>query len=111
MANVTLAVADTRRTSNGLNVTDSGTVVGAVDIYFIPNNGRVLLAVSSTPGATVTVITPGTVDGLAIVDLVVTVAAAKQHLIGPFPPQFYNGTDGTMQVLFSAAASVYAVRM
>ena len=111
MANVTLTVNDARRASNGLNVTDNDTTVGAVDTYFLPNNGKVVLLVTSTPGCTVTVETPATVDGLAVTDLTATVGAAKQHVIGPFPPQVYNQADGTVKVTFSAAADVYAVRL
>ncbi|GEM_PF-1873978 len=110
MANVTLTVSDTRRPSNGLNVTDNGTVVGAVDTYFVPNNGQVKLLVTSTPGCVVTVQTPGTVDGLAVTDYTATIAATKQHVLGPFSGQTYNLADGTIQVTFSAAATVYCVR-
>ncbi|WP_110513740.1 hypothetical protein [Herpetosiphon llansteffanensis] len=111
MANVPVTVNDARRNLNGLNVTDNGLVVGATDTYFIPNNGRVVLLVTSTPGCTVTVQTPGSVDGLPITDLTASVGAAKQHIIGPFPTTIYNQADGTIQVTFSAAATLYAGRV
>lgn len=111
MADITLTVFDTKRTSNGVNVTDQDTTVTNTDTYYVPNNGRVVLLVNSTPGCTVTVETPGTVDGLAITDYTATIAAAKQHVLGPFPGATYNKADGTIKVTFSAAADVLAVRM
>lgn len=111
MANVTVQPNDARRTSNGLNATDGGTAVSSSDTYFIPNNGRVILLVTSTPGCTVTVQTPGTVDGLAIADSTPAVGATKQHVLGPYPTTIYNQADGTIQVTFSAAATLYAVRV
>lgn len=111
MADVTLTVFDARRASNGVNVTDQDTTVSAADTYYVPNNGRVVLLVTSTPGCTVTIETPGTVDGLAVTDLTATIGAAKQHVLGPFPGQVYNRADGTVKVTFSAAADVLALRV
>lgn len=111
MANVTVQPSDARRSSNGLNATDNGTAVTSSDTYFVPNNGRVVLLVTSTPGCTVTVQTPNSVDGLAVTDLTASVGATKQHVIGPFPTTVYNQADGTIQVTFSAAATLYPVRV
>jgi len=44
--------------------------------------------------------TPGTVDGLDIAEMTVTVTASATvgELIGPFPPSIYNQSDGTVHV-------------
>lgn len=60
---------------------------------------------------TVTVQTPGTVDGLAIPDRTISVPAGGERLIGRLRPDVYNrppgGTDeGAIYVDFSAVASV-----
>lgn len=76
--------------------------------------GNVALRVANGSGAsvTVTVQTPGTVGGLAIADLTVTVPAAGTRDIGPFPASlFAQNTDavvGPRMVLvdYSAVASV-----
>jgi hypothetical protein len=57
----------------------------------------------------VTVTTPGTVDSLAISDLVVAVASGEDQIIGPFPPATYNedpGTTDTIEVTFSDVTSI-----
>lgn len=71
------------------------------NLMYLPyNDGRVLLeVVSSDAGAqTVTVETPGVVNGLAIADQVVSVAAGATKYLGPFPPAVYNQPDGTVNV-------------
>lgn len=58
------------------------------------SNGRTLLWVKNGGGSsiTVTLATPGTVDGdLAIGDRAVTVANATEKLIGPLNPAVYGG--------------------
>ncbi|MFE9737339.1 hypothetical protein [Streptomyces sp. NPDC006477] len=54
---------------------------------------------------TVTVATPGTVDGLAIEDLAVTVAAGDTALI-PLPRVPFAGTNGRAAVTYDAVTSV-----
>ena len=62
------------------------------------NDGRVFVeVVSSDAGAqSVTIITPGTVGGLAVADQVVAVPAGATRLFGPLPPAIYNQPDGTV---------------
>jgi hypothetical protein len=47
---------------------------------------------------TVTFQTPGTVDGLAVADLVLSLAAAAIKLVGPFSPGTFNQSDGLIYV-------------
>lgn len=73
-----------------------------------PNDGRVILNVKNGAGApiTVTIETPGTVDGLAIAELIVTVPNAEERWIGPFPPNTYNQDAGTVYVDYSAVTTI-----
>lgn len=82
----------------------------------IPNDGRTFLHVKNTGGGacTVTVATPGQVDGLAIADLTATVPATTgDRLIGPFPPGIYTQADGNVYVDYSTGTgiAVAAVRL
>jgi hypothetical protein len=75
----------------------------------VANDGRMVLEVKNTSASSVnvTVQTPGSIDGLAIADLVVAVPATNgDKIIGPFQPGIYNQPDGTIYVDFSAVASV-----
>ncbi len=86
-----------------------------VDGHSILNNGHVVLYVKNGGGAgiNVTIQTPGTVDGNAISDLVVAVAAAGEKILGPFPPDIYNQSTGDLYVDFSGVTTVtvFAVRI
>ena len=64
------------------------------------NDGRVWLEAASTAGSAtvITVETPGTVDGLAVADLTVSVPTNATRIIGPFPPAIYNQSDGSLYV-------------
>lgn len=78
------------------------------DGSYVPNDGRTFLEVENTGvETTVTIDTPGTVDGLAVANLPVVVPATtgKKH-IGPFPPDTYNQPDGTIKVTFSQVSGV-----
>lgn len=81
---------------------------GNVDGHSIVNDGRVCTHVKNGSGSSinVTVQTPGTVDGLAVSDLVVAVPAGQERMIGPFPPGVYNQADGTVYVDLSAVTTV-----
>ena len=58
------------------------------------NAGAILHIKNGGAGASVaTVITPKTVDGLAIPDLTVTVPAGEERFIGPFPKALYNQSE------------------
>jgi len=55
---------------------------------------------------TLTVVTPGDVDGLGISDLAVPVTNGQERMIGPFPKELYNQPDGTVHINFSDVSSV-----
>lgn len=77
------------------------------------NNGKTFLRVKNGSGGdiTVTIDTPGTVSGLAIADLVVTVKATGDangldfQDIGPFDTNF-NQSDGYVWAVFSAVTDI-----
>jgi hypothetical protein len=75
------------------------------------NNGNLFLHVKDTGGGacTVTVTTPGTVDGLAITDLTVVVPPTTgDRMIGPFPTGLYNDSSGNITVGYSTGTGVTA---
>ena len=55
---------------------------------------------------TATITTPGTVDGLAISDLPVTVPAAGERMIGPLPARTFAKSDGQADLVCSPTTTV-----
>lgn len=113
MAVVPLTVQQSARTSNGINITDNDTAASSGNSYTFANNGRVFLYVQNASGSslTLTVATPNTVDGLAVADLTATVATAKDHIIGPFPPGVYNDGSGLVSVTVDQSVTIMAIRL
>ena len=115
MANVELSIQDAARGGLVLAYTTSTTVppLTASDRFQIPNNGNVQIMVKN--GATATIVTvesPSTVDGLAVADRTVTVAANTDAVLGPYPPSVYNDSDGNLNISFDDVAhvSIVAIR-
>lgn len=68
--------------ANGDNVNGNG----------VANDGRVMLRLVASSGTpTVTVVTPGTVDGNAVADITYTLSTAA-IFVGPFPVDVYGST-------------------
>ena len=95
------------------SVTRSGTVptYGAVDAVNgdeFTNDGRTFIHVKNGAGApiTVTISTPGTVDGLAVAERTVSVTNASEKMIGPFPPGTYNQATGEVHLDYSSGTSI-----
>lgn len=111
MADVTLTVYDAARA--GLDLTGNKTTIVTDNDYYFHNNGKTLLHVANATGSTVTVtiVTPNTVDGLAITDRTATLATAKQGVFGPFPPGIYNDSDALVHVTFDQTVDVTAFRL
>jgi hypothetical protein len=72
------------------------------------NDGRMFLHVKNghTSPITVTIATPGTVDGLAVADQAVVVTNAEERMIGPFPPGIYNDGSGYVQITYSLGTAM-----
>jgi len=71
------------------------------------NDGKTFIEVNNGSGDSinVTIEAPGSVDGFAIADLVVAVAAGVRKKIGPFTGVF-NQADGYVWVVCSAVTTV-----
>lgn len=73
------------------------------------NTGQEFLEVKNGSGApiTVTLDIKSTVDGAAVTDPTVTVAAGVTKIIGPFPPSIYNDSGtGRAKVTYSDVTTV-----
>lgn len=61
----------------------------------------------SAAAITATLVTPGTVQGLAVEDVAVPVPAGAERMVGPLSPElFRHRADGLGDITWSAAASV-----
>lgn len=115
MARTNLAVQEIARSG----LTPSFTAAEA-DGHSVSNDGRTFIEVKNTNAGAidVTIVTPGTVDGLAVGDRVVEIPlTVGDKMIGPFTPSVYNQISGTdkdkVYVNFSAVVdvTVAAVRL
>lgn len=95
--------------------TQSITNAGAATTYsaaspggdrFLPADGT-FLHVKNGSGSpiTVTLVTPGTVDGLAITDRAVSVPATSERFIA-VPDSLYRSSDGLADITWSATTTV-----
>ncbi|KKL54111.1 hypothetical protein LCGC14_2268670 [marine sediment metagenome] len=76
-------------------------VMAAADNYIVRNNGRVLLFFRKTGAgaATITVVTPKLVSGLAVAELTFNVPATTGEVwAGPFNPDTFNDPSGDLDV-------------
>lgn len=111
MADVNVSVADARRTlAAAPNFTTGQVLMTTADVYYIPNDGRVLLVLQAATTANVTIETPVTVDGLAVTDQVLALGNTNVRVVGPFPPNVYNDAQGRLRVTTSANCALLAVR-
>ena len=95
MARTVLAVQPTVREGLAASYTTA-----TVDGHAFSNAGRnVFLHVKNAGGVstTVTIVTPGTVDGLAIPDRTVSIPAGADRFIGPFP-KTYEQVDSLLDI-------------
>lgn len=108
MADVDIAPQNMRNVA-GAAVTYRSSISTA-DVYKWPNSGREYILVKKGAGITnMTVVTPRTVEGLAVADRVVALAANTDTIVGPFPTQTYSDGDGDGAVSFGDTALEFAV--
>lgn len=90
---------------SGLAPTQNSADAGGDDFL---NNGNIILRVENGSGVSinVTITSPASVQGLAVEDPVIAVAAGAAKFIGPFPPSLFNDSTGKVAVDYSAATSV-----
>ncbi|KKK75685.1 hypothetical protein LCGC14_2871240 [marine sediment metagenome] len=103
------AAAPTGVTSVPVSITTGNT-------YKVRNNGRVMLYFAKTGAgnATITVVTPKTVGGLAVADQSFTVPATTGKVwAGPFPPDIYNDPSADVDITTDegTAITVEAVQL
>lgn len=78
-----------------------------VDGHSVPNDGQTVIHVKTGgTGCTVNLKIPGTVDGQAVADKQIVIGTSAERFIGPFPPQTYNQSDGSVHVDFSSVTTV-----
>lgn len=112
-----VAVSVQQIVNSGLSTAYTSTgLVASSNNYLFVNDGRVLLHFKKTgAGAcTVAVTTPGTMGGLAIADLSVSVAATTGDVIvGPFPASLFNDANGKVTFTLSdtVGLSIAAFRL
>ena len=104
----TLAVSTVSRT--GVDI--AGVAAGAGGDEFA-NDGYTFFKVTNGSGGSinVTVDCVATVDGLAVTDRVVAVAAGASKMIGPFSPSQYNNGNGRVAVTYSAVTTVTVIAL
>ena len=89
MADVTI----TPQAAKATGVIATFTTLNSTDTFKISNTGQLFLYVKNvTAGATLTIITPLIVGGLAVGDQAVVFALDDEKIIGPFPPHLYGDT-------------------
>lgn len=96
MAEINMTVARINRVG-GVNITTAKTAATASNNYHIPNDGNMRLYALSAAGGTGTIITPNTIDGLAVADLTLTITTTVPLLFGPWPINVY-GADMVISV-------------
>lgn len=104
MGRTTVTVQDLSRAG----VTPTFNAGTATDGDAFINDGRTMIYVLNTGAeTTLTIQTPGTVDGLAVAERTVVVAATTgKSAIGPFPTSMYNQTDGKVYLGWSQVSGI-----
>ena len=101
-------MAEIQLTINGVNESDepasqNNVTAAATDQYFIPADPHIVLrCFNGGAAATMTVITPLTVDGNAVADKMIALPAGAGRTVGQWDPRVY-GVDGRIQFTFAAA--------
>lgn len=77
------------------------------DGHSLPNGGTEFIHVKTGgTGTTVTIQTPGTVDGLAVAERTIVIGTSSERMIGPFPRQTYNQAADEVYIDFSSVTTV-----
>lgn len=107
MATLTVQTLD----RDGLDTTTTDVAADVGGDEFNNDGKQTLFSVNNASGSpiTVTFVTPITVDGLAVADRDVVVAAGSTSLIGPFPRSDYNDANNLVQVTYSDVTTLTVV--
>ena len=107
-------MADARLTPQDLDTTGQAvtrTALATADTYqvLLSPGGTVINWVKTGAGAaTITITTPNTVDGLAIADRTITVAATTGDVVAEFFPEDYANGDGDLEFTTDDEAAITA---
>lgn len=79
------------------------------------NDGRIILYFKNTNAGdrTISIFTGGTINGLAIADVTLTISQDEEKIIGPFPMRVFNNGSGLVQLAYTAdtGLTVRAIRV
>jgi len=72
------------------------------------NTGKEILLIENTgsPARTLTVTTEETIDGEAVADKDITIAANSIYAIGPWPTGIYNDVDGNVNISYDSETNL-----
>lgn len=107
MAEVTLTPEAVSRAS----LAAAYTAIASTDNYKFVNDGKTVLHFKKTGAgaATITVVTPGTVDGQAVADKTFSVPATTgDKFAGPWPRDIYNDSAGKVEFTTSDGVGLTA---
>lgn len=93
----------------GVSIADAALTAAVAGGHSFVNDGATILLLQNTNAATrtITITSAQTVDGLAVADVSITLAATTGRLLTAyFPRTVYNQSDGTVLVDYSATAGV-----
>lgn len=109
MADVNVALQQITR--EGL--TASFTAMTTTDTYKLANSGRMFVAIKSGAAGAVnaTFIIPGTVDGQAIGDRTVSIAAGAEVYFGPFTRDYNDASNKVSVTAAGAGLSIAGLRL
>ena len=97
--------------TTGQAVTRTALVIAATSVYQVllsPGGTIINWVKTGANPATVTVVLPGTVDGQAITDREIVVAATNGDVVAEFFPEHYANADGDLEFTVSEATDITA---
>ncbi|MEK7178551.1 MAG: hypothetical protein AAB721_02775 [Patescibacteria group bacterium] len=104
----TLTVLTSKRSANGNDLVGVA-AAGGGDVF--PNTGKEVVVIKNggAGAITLTVVTPATIDGLAVADLTATIGVGETRAVGPFPPGVYSTggvAGGNVSLTYSGVTTV-----
>lgn len=107
----TIALTQLVANGNGGAGTPNGTTntLATGNTYTFQNDGKTILKFLKTGAnaCTVTITTPGTVNGIAVADPTVNVPATTGNVwVGPFRPDLFNDANGLCSFTVSEATAL-----
>ena len=104
MADIDIAVQNITRA--GLEPAYNSSIIAADDYFFLNGEGVFVHLVNGGTASEVTIETVTTVDGLAVEDLVRTLPANADRVIGPFPKDIYSNSERKVKMSFTTPTTL-----